>query len=171
MNDIEINNISNINTTNRINNTNKINNINDGILIKREDIFKKSEFKLYSPTILLQAHKSDVFTGKFSREGFLFASAGYDRDINIWETFNETCRNITTLRGHTNAILELVWSQDDSKVFTSSADKTVSVWDIYQCERIKKFKGHEGFVNCIDTTKKGEELVNNIIYTIKYYHT
>jgi len=165
MNDIEINSIPNLNT----NNTNNFNNINDGILMKREEIFKKSEFKIYSPTILLQAHRGDIFTGKFSREGFLFASAGFDREINLWETFNETCRNITTLKGHTNAILELVWSQDDSKIFTSSADKTVSVWDVYEGQRIKKFKGHEGFVNCIDTTKKGEELVKKIIIFFAYF--
>ena len=135
------------------------NNINDGIILRKEDILKKPEFKLYAPSVLLNGHKGDVFTGKFSREGFLFGSAGYDREIQLWEVFDENCRNITTLKGHTNAVLELNWSQDDSKLFTCSADKTVSVWDIYQSKRIKKFKGHESFVNCIDSTKKGSELV------------
>ena len=132
MNDIEI---STINPIHNINPTN----INDGIIIRKEDLFKKPEFKLYAPSVLLNGHKGDVYTGKFSREGFLFASAGYDRDIQLWEVFDENCRNITTLRGHTNAILELTWSQDDSKVFTCSADKTVGIWDVYESKRIKKF--------------------------------
>ncbi len=153
MNDIEIKTIKSSQNFTQMN-------INDGIILRKEDLFKRPEFKIYSPTILLNGHKGDIFTGKFSREGFLFASAGYDRDIQLWEVFDEKCRNITTLTGHTNAILELTWSQDDSKVYTCSADKSIGVWDIYESKRIKKFKGHESFVNCLDASKKGSEMVN-----------
>ena len=114
---------------------------------------------LYSPTIMLTGHKGEIYTGKFSNEGFLFASGGHDRNIMVWEVFEERCRNVVTLSGHNNAILELTFSQDDSKIFTCSADKTVGVWDIYESKRIKKLKGHESFVNCISSTRRGTELV------------
>jgi Prp8 binding protein len=133
----------------------------NGLVVPRiENI--KSEISLYSPTVMLNGHQGEVFTGKFSNEGFLYASAGFDRSINVWEVFEEKCRNITTLQGHSNAILELTWSQDDSKIFSVSADKTVCVWDVYESKRLKKLKGHENYVNCIASTKKGPELVKLI---------
>ena len=116
--------------------------------------------KLYSPTIALTGHHGEIYTGKFSNEGFIYATAGHDKTILLWEVFEESCRNLTSLQGHSNAILELTWSQDDSKLFTCSADKSVCIWDIYESKRIKKFKGHESFVNCLDSTKRGPELVN-----------
>jgi Prp8 binding protein len=120
--------------------------------------------KLYSQNILLSAHKGEIYTGKFSNEGFLFASAGHDKNIMIWETFEQNCRNLTSLQGHTNAILELKWSMDDSKIFSCSADKTINVWDIYEAKRIKKLKGHDSFVNCLDVSRKGPEMVKCEIY-------
>lgn len=138
---------------------NTFNNINDGIVVRTENVFDQSKIKLYSPTVMLSGHKGEIFTAKFSNQGFLYASAGFDRNLMVWEVFEENCKNITTMHGHNNAILELVWSQDDSKIFTCSADKTVSIWDLYESRRIKKLKNHESFVNCITATKKGAELV------------
>ena len=122
-------------------------------------INQKKPYSLYSPTIMLNGHKGEIFSGKFSNEGFLYASCGFDRNIMLWEVFEERCRNITTLSGHNNAILELAFSQDDSRIYSCSADKTVGVWDIYQSKRIKKLKGHESFVNCVSSTRRGNELV------------
>jgi Prp8 binding protein len=143
LNDLKLNNLHTNNTT--------------GII--PHSFSNKQSLKLYSPTILLSGHQGEVYTGKFSNEGFLYASAGHDRDIMVWEVFEESCRNLTTLTGHGNAILEVSWGQDDTKLFSASADKTVSMWDIFESKRIKKYKGHDSFVNCLDTTKKGPELV------------
>jgi len=120
----------------------------------------KTSLKIYSQNILLSGHKGEIYTGKFSNEGYLYATAGHDKEIMLWETYEEKCRNITSLSGHSNAILEVKWSQDDSKIFSCSADKTVSVWDVYESKRLKKFKGHDSFVNCIDVSRRGPEMVS-----------
>lgn len=138
-------------------------NLNTSIALQNDLNLNKSTFKLYNHTISLAGHKGEVFTGKFSNEGFLYASAGFDKIINVWEVYEDNCRNITSLSGHSNAILELAWSQDDNKLFSCSADKTVSVWDVYESKRIKKLKTHESFVNCITATRKGQDLVNLIL--------
>ncbi len=117
------------------------------------------KLSLYNPNILLSGHKGEIYTGKFSREGFLYATAGHDRSIMLWETFEENCRNITTLQGHSNAILDLQWSVDDSRLFTCSADKTVCIWDVYAAKRIKKLKAHDSFVNALDINRRGPEMV------------
>jgi Prp8 binding protein len=63
------------------------------------------------------------------------------------------------MNGHNNAILQVCWSQDDTKLYSCSADKTICVWDLFESKRLKKLKGHEGFVNSIDATKKGPEMI------------
>ncbi len=45
-----------------------------------------------------------------------------------------------------------------SEVVTSSTDKTICIWDLATCERIKKFKGHKQIVNSVDTSVKLPQL-------------
>lgn len=116
-------------------------------------------FKLYSPTVQLNGHNGEIFTGKFSNDGLLYCTGGYDRNLMIWETFEEKCRNVTTLTGHSNAILEVTWSKDGYNLYSCSADKTVCVWDVLGSKRVKKFKGHDSFVNSLDVTRRGEGLI------------
>jgi Prp8 binding protein len=130
---------------------------NSTSLMKMDE--ERSKLRIYTPTIALTGHQGDIYSGKFSNEGYIYATGGHDKSIMLWEVYEETCRNLTTLQGHSNAILDLAWSQDDSKIYTCSADKTVCIWDIYESKRIKKLKGHDSIVNCLDTTKKGPELV------------
>ena len=130
-----------------------------GLILMKNTNDNSNQMKLYNPVITLSGHKGDIYSGLFSNEGFLYATGGYDKSIMLWEVFDSSCRNIQTLTGHGNAILQLKWSQDDSKIFSCSADKTVSIWDVYESKRIRKLKGHEGFVNSIDSSKRGTELV------------
>lgn len=132
-------------------------NINDAIMLKTDNAV--NNLKLFNPTIMLQGHSGEIFTGKFSNEGILYASGGHDKNVMIWETFEEKCRNLVTLQGHTNAIIQLQWNHDDSRIYTCSADKTVCIWDLYAGKRIKKLKGHENIVNSIDSSKKGQDMI------------
>lgn len=140
------------------NSTNLDSIINNSMILK-SDFNGIPKLKLYSPTIVLSGHQGEIYSGKFSNEGFLYASGGHDKNIMLWEVYEEKCRNLTTLVGHTNAVLGLVFSQDDTKIYSCSADNTVSIWDIYEAKRIKKLKDHHSYVNSIDATKKGPELV------------
>ena len=42
-------------------------------------IFKKT----FSDTVQLSGHKSEIYTGKFSKDGELYATAGNDKEINM----------------------------------------------------------------------------------------
>jgi Prp8 binding protein len=83
--------------------------------------------------------------------------------IYLWDVFDPACRNFGVLKGHKNAILHLTWGGeiDSSRLFSSSADKHVIIWDTYKLERIRKLKGHQGVINSIDVVKRGSELVRN----------
>ncbi|KAL7718924.1 NLE domain-containing protein [Entamoeba marina] len=60
------------------------------------------------------------------------------------------CRPITrsthTMTGHSNSILSCKFSQDSSKLATSSGDHTVRIWDILSCTPITTLKGHGDWV-------------------------
>ena len=63
----------------------------------------------------------------FSPDGRLLAMSG-SKDIQIWDLTKQ--QQILTLRGHTQTVLDLVFSSDGTRLVTASADTTIKVWDI-----------------------------------------
>lgn len=110
----------------------------------------------------LEGHEGDIFATKFHPEGDYLASSGYDRKICmymkyynkcllcvyyvhsyvsvIWSVYGE-CENLGVLAGHSGAVLDMKFSTDGTLIYTSSTDMTVSFWDIYKGQRVKKLKG------------------------------
>lgn len=116
------------------------------------------EKHLFSPSVQLLGHKSDVYTTRFSPSGDLLASAGNDRQVLIWDIFDPQCRNTVSFKGHGGSVLEVAWTRDSSTLFSCSADKTLCSWDLAQGVRVKKFRGHEGVVNSVDASQTGSEI-------------
>lgn len=46
-----------------------------------------------------------------------------------------------------------------SQLVTCSTDKTLALWDVEVCERMRKFKGHQTFVNACDVARRGPQLL------------
>ncbi|KAL5013561.1 hypothetical protein ScPMuIL_007831 [Solemya velum] len=113
---------------------------------------------LDAPIMLLTGHEGEIFSAKFSPDGQLIASAGFDRQILFWNVYGE-CDNIASMSGHTGAVMEANFSTDGSQLFTASTDKTVAVWDVEEGYRIKKLKGHQSFVNSCNPARRGPQLV------------
>lgn len=106
----------------------------------------------------LVGHEGEVFACDLSHSGEFIASAGFDRVILLW-SISDGLRNFSTLRGHTNAVLQVRWcKQDGSKLFTASADKSVAWWDAVEGERIKRLRGHTSIVNCCSLNRTGSPL-------------
>ena len=63
------------------------------------------------------------------------------------------------LSGHKGAVLDVQWSRDSRVLFSASADMTLASWDLETGTRIKRHEGHEEVINCIDVSKRGEELL------------
>jgi len=113
---------------------------------------------LLAPTMLLSGHADAIFTSKFNHDGSKIASAGKDQVVLIWDTYGD-CQNTMMLKGHTNAILEVAWSRDSEQLYTASADKSGAAYDIESGERVKKFRGHDSYVNCVCPARRGDPLV------------
>lgn len=76
----------------------------------------------------------------------------------LWRTY-EQCENYGVLSGHKGAVLDLQWSRDSRLIFSASADMTVASWDLESGQRIRRHVGHEEVINCLDISKRGQELL------------
>lgn len=76
----------------------------------------------------------------------------------LWRSSGE-CDNYGILSGHKGAILDLQWSRDSRVIYSASADMTIASWDVETGERIRRHVGHEEVINCMDISKRGEEIL------------
>jgi Prp8 binding protein len=113
---------------------------------------------LSSPNLQLIGHKGEVYCVKFSPNGELLATAGLDKKIFLWGVYDD-CKNIGILGECHNAILELQWSTDGTRMYSASADKTVGIWDMEVYKSIKNLRGHTSYVNTCHPTRRGTELL------------
>lgn len=56
-------------------------------------------------------------------------------------------------------MLDLHWSRDSKVLFSASADMHLASWDVETGERIRRHPGHEEVINCMDVSKRGEEML------------
>ncbi|VDQ13593.1 unnamed protein product [Trichobilharzia regenti] len=88
---------------------------------------------LMSPNMLLNGHEGEVYCGKFSSDGSFLASAGFDRRIQLWETYGE-CENISTMMGK---FCSFIVEHDLSKyVFSVNSHQALHVHnEVSDCSR------------------------------------
>jgi len=70
----------------------------------------------------------------------MYSFSSFCTVLVIWSVYGE-CENLGVLTGHSGAVLDMKFSTDGSLIYTSSTDMTVSFWDIYKGQRVKKLKG------------------------------
>ena len=63
------------------------------------------------------------------------------------------------MTGHKGAVLDVRWSRDSQILFSASADMTVASWDLESGLRIRKHVGHEEVINCLELSRRGQELL------------
>lgn len=76
----------------------------------------------------------------------------------LWRTYGD-CENYGILNGHKGAVLDLHWSRDSRVLFSASADMHLASWDLETGMRIRRHVGHEEIINCMDVSRRGEELL------------
>ncbi len=76
----------------------------------------------------LNAHTAGIHNIRFSPDGKILASCGYDNNAILWDV--QTGTRIHTLKGHRSGIIEVSFSPNGKKVATASIDGTAKVWDV-----------------------------------------
>merc|ERR1719516_507795 len=108
--------------------------------------------------MLLTGHGGEIYAAKFHPSGNLLASAGFERQIFLWNVYGE-CDNINVMTGHTGAIVQLTFNESGDTLYTASVDKTVGMFDSMTGQRLKRMKGHTSFVNSVDCARNDKPLV------------
>ena len=109
---------------------------------------------LSEPTMKLSGHKGSVYCLSYDPHGEFLCSGSFDSTCLLWKA-SGNCDNIAVLTGHKNAILDVTFTNDSTRIITASADYNLGVYDSYTGERIKRFMGHKGIVNAVDVCREG----------------
>lgn len=102
-------------------------------------------------------HSSFVHSVAYSPNGAMFASAGADRRICLYD--GSTGDHSSTLSGHEGSIYAVCFGQDNTSLATSSADGTVRLWDAESQKESMKWT-LEGKEQQVGLTWVGETIVS-----------
>jgi mRNA export factor len=58
------------------------------------------------------------------------AAGSWDNNVRCWEVQQSGTVIPKAMQTHAGPVLDIAWSDDGSKIFTASADKTAKVWDL-----------------------------------------
>ncbi|KAG8457510.1 hypothetical protein KFE25_004146 [Diacronema lutheri] len=113
---------------------------------------------LAAPIMQLSGHAGEVLTARFSPCGAFLATAGFDKELLLWQTFGD-CRNYCTLRAHGKAVLQLAWGVDSTLLYSAGADKTLVAWDAEYGERVARLTGHTSHVNSVAAARGARGMI------------
>ncbi len=109
------------------------------------------------PAQTISGHRDALYAAVPSPDGQWLATAGYDRQIRLWQIDSGELR--ATLSGHNGAVYDLVFSRDSSTLWSASADQTVKVWDVASATRLDTLGQPEGevFALCLRESANGSQ--------------
>ncbi|CAK5046970.1 unnamed protein product [Meloidogyne enterolobii] len=77
--------------------------------------------------MLLTGHEGEIFGARFSHDGNILASVGFDMKIFLWTARGE-CENFSTITGHKGAIMDVHFNTDTRQFFFFNYFKSCFSW-------------------------------------------
>lgn len=87
-------------------------------------------------------HRDILFDAEFSPDGKLLATAGYDRDIHLWDLASG--KLLRSMTAHNGAVYDLAFSPDGGVLASASGDGTCKIWEVSTGERLDTLNQPEG---------------------------
>ena len=67
--------------------------------------------------------------------------------MRVWRVADGSCA--CTLSGHAAGVSDCSWSAGSDYLATASDDKTLGLWELASCERVRSYVGHSAYVFCV----------------------
>ena len=105
----------------------------------------------------LKGHGDSIVDVKFSADGKLLASAGYDAVVKVWNVANGEL--LQTLAGPADSIDWISWHKKGNVILAGGADATAWMWLATTGACMQVFAGHEDALTCGDFAGDGKKVL------------
>ncbi|XZE53314.1 c-type cytochrome domain-containing protein [Planctomycetaceae bacterium SH139] len=105
----------------------------------------------------VRGHRDTLYAAALSPAGDVLATAGYDRNLLLWDA--NSGEQMRVLTGHNGAIFDLAFSPDGQVIATASADETVKLWQVSSGNRLDTLAQSQGEVNAVAFSPDGKHVV------------
>lgn len=103
-------------------------------------------------------HRDLIGSLKWSPDGKLLASGGYDSKIILWDP--ATGKALNTLNGHTGAVFDLAFNPDGTLLASAGGDQTSKIWRVRDGLRLDTLKEPQGEQFCVAFTPDGSKILS-----------
>lgn len=112
---------------------------------------------------MLEGHRGDIRTVKFSRDSRWLVTASTDRTARVWRVDQRPGQPeafVELAGGHGAALSFAAFNHDGRQVVTSSVDGTIRVWDARQGHELAVLRWHGGAVNEVQFDLDGQGILS-----------
>lgn len=102
-------------------------------------------------------HRDILYAALFSPDETIVATAGYDRQIILWNA--ESGEPLRKMVGHNGAIFDLAFAPHGKVLVSACADETVKVWNLETGDRLDTLSQPEGEVFAVEVTSDGKHII------------
>ncbi len=141
-----------------------------GEKVEAESRKPKAESRAFSEVTEFTGHNGAVYSAKFSPDGKLVATGGYDKNVMVWNPAEvhpvdiarrldgkpDVKSNYLRLAGHDGPVRSVAFSPNGKLVLSGSEDNTIRVWDVAAGEEVKALRGHGSSVRSCVFSPDGE---------------
>jgi WD40 repeat protein/serine/threonine protein kinase len=105
----------------------------------------------------LEGHQGDVYDVRFSEDGMLLASVGWDHTARIWDMASNQCQRTFV---HGGVAIALALSPDGNLLASAGRSTAIKVWNIESGDCIETLPGHAGHVHSLAFRSHGTQLAS-----------
>jgi WD40 repeat protein/predicted Ser/Thr protein kinase len=104
----------------------------------------------------LPPYKENVNCVAYDRSGKLFAVAGEDRRVRIFDS--GTLKELGAAMMHPSGVLSVAFSPDGTMIATGARDSRVRLWELQNRTELRTLEGPGAFVECVAFSPDGKML-------------